>query len=94
MRQHRGLTETTLDVYQHIIAELVTALGSAPRHYTTEALRDFALKRAGRHGLWRAKTVIVSVRAFLRFLGATGQCPAGMEHAIPGFASLALGGTE
>ena len=87
MRQHRGLTETTLDVYQHIIAELVTALGSAPRRYTTEALRDFALKRARRHGIWRAKTVIVSVRAFLRYLGATGQCPAGMEHAIPGFAS-------
>src|SRR5271169_873150 len=34
MRQHRGLTETTLDVYQLIIAELLTALGSDPHLYT------------------------------------------------------------
>ena len=34
--------------------------------------------------------MIVSVRAFLRFLGATGQCPPGMQHAIPGFASWQL----
>jgi hypothetical protein len=33
MRQHRGLTETTLDVYQPIITELLTALGrSTPLH--------------------------------------------------------------
>jgi site-specific recombinase XerD len=90
MRQHRGLTETTLDVYQPIIAELLTGLGSDPHLYTAEVLRDFALERARRHGIWRAKTVIVSVRAFLRFLGATGQCPPGMQYAIPGFASWQL----
>jgi len=90
MRQHRGLTETTLDVYQLIIAELLTALGSDPHVYTAEILRGFALERARRHGIWRAKTVIVSVRAFLRFLEATGQCPPGQQHAIPGFASWQL----
>lgn len=90
MRQHRGLTETTLDVYQLIIAELLTALGSDPHLYTAEVLRGFALERARRHGIWRAKTVIVSVRAFLRFLGTTGQCPPGRQHAIPGFASWQL----
>ena len=90
MRQHRGLTETTLDVYQTIIAELLTALGGDTRLYTAEALRDFTLERARRHRISRAKTVVVSVRAFLRFLGATGQCPPGMQHAIPGFASWQL----
>jgi len=90
MRQHRGLTETTLDVYQAIIIELLVAHGSDPQRYTPDVLRGFALERARRHGIWRAKTVIVSVRAFLRFLGATGQCPAAMQHAIPGFASWQL----
>jgi integrase/recombinase XerD len=90
MRQHRGLTETTLDVYQPIIAELLTALGGDPNFYSAEALRGFALERARQHGISRAKTVVVSVRAFLRFLGATGQCPPGMPHAIPGFASWQL----
>jgi integrase/recombinase XerD len=90
MGQHRGLTETTLDVYQPIIAELLTALGGDPHRYTAEALRGFALERARRHGLWRAKTVVVAVRTFLRFLGATGECPPGMHHAIPCFASWQL----
>jgi integrase/recombinase XerD len=90
MCQHRGLTETTLDVYQPIIAELLTALGGDPRLYTAEALRGFALERARRYGLHRAKTVVVAVRAFLRFLGATQQCTPGMQYAIPGFASWQL----
>jgi site-specific recombinase XerD len=90
MRQHRGLTETTLDVYQPIIAELLAALGSDTHLYTAEALRGFTLERARRHGLRRAKTVVVAVRTFLRFLSATGQCPPGMEYAIPGFASWQL----
>jgi hypothetical protein len=92
MRQHRGLAERTLDLYQPIIAELLTALGGDTRLYTAEALRGFALERARRDGLSlsRARTVVVAVRAFLRFLGATGQCPSGMQHAIPGFASWQL----
>jgi site-specific recombinase XerD len=90
MGQHRGLTETTLDVYQPIITELLTALGGDPRLYTAEALRGFALERARRYGLHRAKTVVVAVRAFLRFLGATQQCTPGMQYAIPGFASWQL----
>ena len=90
MRQHRGLTETTLDVYQAILAELLAVCGSDPHAYTAESLRGFVLERARRYGLWRAKTVVVAVRALLRFLGATGQCPAGMQHAIPGFASWQL----
>jgi integrase/recombinase XerD len=90
MRQHRGLAERTLDLYQPIIAELLTALGGDPHFYTAEALRGFALERARRHGLSRTKTVVIAVRAFLRFLGATGQCQSGMEYAIPSFASWQL----
>ena len=65
---------------------------AAATHTSTRRrlLRGFALERARRHGIWRAKTVVVAVRAFLRFLGATGQCPPGMQHAIPGFASWQL----
>jgi integrase/recombinase XerD len=87
MRQHRGLTEATLDVYQPIIVEFLAVRGSDPDCYTAEVLRGFVLERARRHGICRAKTVVVAVRAFLRFLGATGQCPPGIQYAIPGFAS-------
>jgi integrase/recombinase XerD len=90
MHKHRGLTETTLDVYQGILLGLLEDLGEVARAYSPEALRSFVLNRARPHGIYRAKSIVVAVRSFVRFLGATGRCPPGMEHAIPGFASWQL----
>lgn len=90
MRNHRGLTDTTLDVYQGIIVGLLDALGSDARVYSAEALRAFVLGRASPHGIHRAKSIVNAVRSFLRFLGLTGQCPPDMQYAIPSFASWQL----
>lgn len=90
MRQHRGLTETTLDVYQGVLVGLLEAIGDDPRAYSAEALRAFVFDRARPHGIQRAKSIVVAVRSFVRFLGVTGRCHPGMEHAIPGFASWPL----
>jgi integrase/recombinase XerD len=90
MRKHRGLTDTTLDVYDGILAGLLDALGDDVRDYSAEALRTFVLDRARPHWIYRAKSIVVAVRSFVCFLGATGRCSAGMEHAIPGFASWQL----
>lgn len=87
MYKHRGLTETTLEIYQRTLVGLCTALGDEPHAYSAEVLRAFVLDRARPHGIQRAKSIAVAVRSFLRFLGATGRCAPGMEHAIPGFAS-------
>ncbi len=87
MRQHRGLTETTLDAYQRVLLGLVERLGDDPGRYTAEGLRAFVFERARPHGIYCAKSIVVAVRALLRFLGATGRCSPGMEHAIPCFAS-------
>jgi integrase/recombinase XerD len=86
MGQHRGLTATTLDVYQGILVGLMDALGDDARTYSAEALRVFVLARAQPHGHCRATSIVVAVRSFIRFLAATGRCRAGLEKAIPGFA--------
>jgi integrase/recombinase XerD len=90
MHAHRGLTETTLDVYQGILVGLLDSVGDNPDSYSAEALRTFVLNRAHPHGIERAKSIVVAVRSFARFLGVTGRCPPGMEHAIPSFASWGL----
>jgi site-specific recombinase XerD len=90
MQTHRGLTGATLDVYQGILVGLLEGLGDDTRSYSPSALRSFVLERSRPHGIERAKSIVVAVRAFVRFLGVTGRCPVGMEYAIPGFASWQL----
>ncbi len=90
MHIHRGLTETTLDVYQGILVGLLDALGDDARAYSAAALRVFILDRARSHGICRAKSIVVAVRSYVRFLAVTGRCSTDLEHAIPGFASWQL----
>jgi len=90
MRRHRGVTETTLNAYQRTIVGLLDVLGDDGYAYSAEALRAFVLNRARPHGIWSAKSIVVAVRSFVRFLGVTGRCPMDLEHAIPGFASWQL----
>lgn len=90
MRRNRGLTETTLDVYQYTLVALLEALGPETQTYSAEALRAFVLDRARPHGIERAKSIVVAVRSFLRFLAVTGRCLPGLEHAIPSFTSWQL----
>jgi integrase/recombinase XerD len=90
MLEHRGLTKSTLDIYEGVLIGIVETIGIIPSLYTPEKLRNFVLQRARPHGVGRAGTIVTAVRAFLRFLGATERCPVGMEYAIPGFASRRL----
>jgi hypothetical protein len=90
MRTHRGLTESTLDVYEGIVVGLLDAVGDDTASYSAETLRSFVLNRSRPHGIERAKSIVVAVRSFVRFLNVGGRCPVGLEHAIPGFASWRL----
>lgn len=93
MHQHRGVTKSTLDTYQGILVGLREALGDEVGAYSAEALRTFVLERARPHGMHRARTIAVAVRSFVCFLGVTGRCLPGREHAIPGFAPWQLSST-
>jgi integrase len=84
---HRGLADSTLDVRQGILVDLLRAIGDDPTAYTTETLRGFVLERARPHGVGRGKTIVSAVRAFVRYLGMTGRCSVGLAHGIPDFAS-------
>lgn len=93
MREQRGVAESTLDLREPILADLLQTLGNDPAAYTAAALRRFVLERARPHGRGRAQAIAGATRSFLRFLIASGQCPAGREHAVPGFANWQLATT-
>jgi integrase/recombinase XerD len=90
MRSQRGVADSTLDTYQTTLVDLFKTLGDDPRAFTAHAVRAFVLERAKPHSRGRAKKIATSTRAFLRFLVATGQCPAGRDYAVPRFANWQL----
>ena len=90
MLTHRGTTAATLTNYRLTLIDLLKTLGDQPARDDARALREFILNRARRHGIGHAKTVVTSVRMFLRFLIATGRCAPGVDHAIPTIARWRL----
>ncbi|NDV89527.1 tyrosine-type recombinase/integrase [Aurantimonas aggregata] len=93
MREERGIADSTLDLYQRVLIDLVSSLGADPTAYTAAAIRGFVLERARPHGRGRAQGIAVATRAYLRYLIATEECPVGRDRAVPGFARWKLAPT-
>ncbi len=90
MRQQRGVTGSTLDLYRPDLLRLVAELGADPRKFEASTLRRFILKKAQHSGNASTKTCILAVRMFLRFLISQGECPAELYASIPRIASWRL----
>ena len=90
MRQHRGVTPSTLAHYLPLVNEFLIALGEDAAEYDAGRVRAFVLARASRHGPSQAKSVVNAVRMFLRFLAAYGHCPAALIAAVPTVAAWRL----
>lgn len=93
MREQRGVADSTLDTYQSTLIDLLAALGDDAAAYAAAAIRSFVLDRARPHGRGRAQGIAVATRAFVRYLVATGRCPAGRDNAVPSFPSWQLAAT-
>ena len=83
MRQQRGTCEVTLYTYKIYIRELLRRLGEKPSHFDARQLRAFVSERNRSRGWGAVKNCATALRMFLRFLIAHGQCPVGLEAAIP-----------
>lgn len=91
--EQHGLAETTLGTYRRAIHPFVEALGDDTSAYDASAIRTYMLGRAGTVSVARLKGIAVAIRAFLQFLIATGQCPPGLDHAMPNAAGWRLTST-
>ena len=93
MLQHQGVTDGTIERYERYVADFIVASGVDPSSYSAASVRSFMVTRSERHKVATAQMVATAMRAFLRFLGATGQCSEGLIHAVPRFASYQLAAT-
>jgi site-specific recombinase XerD len=90
MVQHRGVTDSTLDLYDYVIADLLETVGGDPSRFDARGLRTFVLDRVECHAKSSAKNVTSAMRMFLRYLIAEGKCQAGLDSAIPSVAHWRL----
>jgi site-specific recombinase XerD len=83
MRSHRGVRESTLANYHYVVSKLVRKLGSETRSYSAAQLRDFILAESHGYSHSKADTYVTSVRMFVRFMIAHGECSDALQYAIP-----------
>ena len=86
MVEHRGLAESTTNMYFRIIANFLDMTDGDISRVNAGEIRAFVLDYKHR----QLKNVAAALRAFLRYLIAEGRCPAALEGAIPKVASWRL----
>jgi integrase/recombinase XerD len=90
LRQHRGVRESTLGNYVPLVQEFLAAQGDDPVQYDAAKVRAFILAQADRSGRSRIKSVVNTIRMFLRFLAVAGTCPADLAASVPRIAQWKL----
>ncbi len=90
MAIHRGIKPSSLDTYRPHILNLLATLGNQPDHFSATSLHAFILAYAKHSGRAVARTRVKATRMFCRFLIATGQCPHGLDAAVPDIAEWRL----
>jgi site-specific recombinase XerD len=83
MRQHRGVSESTLTTYRLILTKLVGAVGETPCNYNAHVLRRGVEMQTSRCGRSWAKLVITTIRMFLRYLVVYNLCDPNLVDALP-----------
>ena len=86
MFEHRGLAESTTNMYLRIIANFLDMTDDDVSRLNAGQIRAFVLGYKHR----QLKNVASALRAFLRYLIAEGRCQAALEGAIPKVASWRL----
>ena len=83
LRQHRGLSERTIDRHGRMVLRLLPALGDDPASYDAGLIQRVILNELQRCSRPHVKTMTTALRGYLNFLAAHGECRTGLSHAIP-----------
>jgi integrase/recombinase XerD len=83
LRQHRGITERTIDRHGRMVMRLLPALGNKPRGWDAYLLREVIMTETKQTSRSHVKAMATALRGYLRFLSAHGICRAGLEYAVP-----------
>lgn len=88
MRGHRGTADRTLADYRYYVTRLLET-GVSIEHLDAKQLRDHVL-RGSQPRRAQSQVMVRAIRMFVRFLIATGRCPAHLDGAVPSVACWRL----
>lgn len=80
---HRGLSSSTIRRYAYHLHQFVSALGNDANGYDAAGIRQLILAEARRSSALTTQSFANSLRQYLRFLALRGDCPAGLDQAVP-----------
>lgn len=83
LRQHRGLSEHTIDMRRKLMNQLLPLLGSNPRTYDAARVRSVILAESQRRSSVNMQGIVTVLRSYLRYLITQGQCPPSLDQAVP-----------
>ena len=83
LRRHRGACEATIVNHLRQVAEMRAELGADPGRYNAASVRDVLLRRFATASRSHARALATSMRMYLRFLAARGECPPALVGAVP-----------
>jgi site-specific recombinase XerD len=83
LRQHRGISESTINLHGRTVMRLLPALGNRPRRWDAHLIREVIMAQTKWASRAHVKLMAVALRGYLRFLSAHAFCRAGLEHAVP-----------
>jgi integrase/recombinase XerD len=83
LREHRGISERTVDRHGRMVMRLLPGLGDDPATYDAGLVRRVILVEAQKSSRPYVKTMTTALRGYLRFLAARGICRQWLDRAVP-----------
>ena len=83
LRRHRGIREVTIVKHLRRVSGMRAQLGDDPGRYNAALVRDVLLRQFSTASRSHARTLATSMRMYLRFLAARGECSSTLLGAVP-----------
>jgi len=87
---HKGVRQVTLTNHMYYLEPFIVTMGDKPRLYCAKAVRSHLLQVSTSYTASTAQAASTSIRTFLRYLIATGQCSDTLVGAVPKIAHRSL----
>jgi len=83
LRQHRGLSELTIDARRKLMKQLLPLLGPDPGSYDAAGVRGVILSESQRRSAVNMKSIVTVLRSYLGYLATQGLCSPSLVQAVP-----------